>query len=151
MITRLEEINPIRLNQINNSMFFRKTARPRTRQRVFERFRFSDPLKWITQNRFDEIERSEDNLSIRCYPVSEVFNELRLKNRDSFAFSFSQDSALYEAEKVCVVSLYRSWPLSRPPINAWRFAEIAEGEPSPEYCSVHLQILVLHPPHPSAE
>ncbi len=140
MITCLEEINPIRLNQINNPMFFRKTARPRTRQSIFERFRFSDPLKWITQDRFDEIERSEGNLSIRCYPMSEVFNKLRLENRDSFAFSLSQDSALYEAEKVCVVSLYRSWPLSGPPVDVLRFAEIAEGEPSRECCSAHPQI-----------
>jgi len=109
MIARLKEINLIRLYQIYKSVFFGKPARPGAGQHIFQRLRFSNTVKWIPEDGFNQIESPQSYFTIRVHPVSKVFNEFRLENSGtSEPMILRQSSALSEAAPRFELFSYRT-------------------------------------------
>lgn len=81
MITRLEEVDPIRADQIDEAMFLGDAAGPRSRRQVLQWFRFADPHKWIAYDGLDEVEHSQRDGPICRHPEAKVLAELWMKDR----------------------------------------------------------------------
>ena len=62
-------------------MFLRNASRPAARQHEFQRFRLSDPYKWLSQDGLDEIEYSEGDSAVGVNPVPQILTELDVKYR----------------------------------------------------------------------
>lgn len=58
MIPCLEEINLVHADEVYQTVLLSKAPRPRPRCKILERFRLTEPLKWIPQNSFNKVERS---------------------------------------------------------------------------------------------
>jgi hypothetical protein len=53
MVTRLQKINSILADQVNDAMFLREAARPSTGRKMLQRLRLSDAGKRLSQNGFN--------------------------------------------------------------------------------------------------
>jgi hypothetical protein len=84
VIAGLEEADSVGANQVNDPVFLCEAARPRARWKVLERFRLADATKGVAEHRLDNTESTKRHLPVGFCPESEVFDELRLKDRQAF-------------------------------------------------------------------
>jgi hypothetical protein len=70
MVTSLEELHPFLKDSVNHSMFLGDSTRPTARQQKLQWFRFSNPTKRVTTDRFNQLKKSESNFAINFDPVS---------------------------------------------------------------------------------
>lgn len=80
VVARLQEVDSCVRDKVDDAMLLGQSTRPRSCGEVLERFRFSDAVKWIAHDRFNEIECSEGDLSVGIDPVAEVFSKFRLED-----------------------------------------------------------------------
>ena len=80
MVPRLQEIDSIVTDQIDDAVLLRQATGPDAGAKIFQRFRFADPGEGISQNRLDEVQRPQGDPSLRFHPIAQVFEKLRLKN-----------------------------------------------------------------------
>src|ERR1051325_6980647 len=80
VIARLQELDPIVRDEINDPMFLGETARPSSSGQVFERLGLADPGERIAHDRFDEIEGTERDFAVGLYPVAEILAELGMED-----------------------------------------------------------------------
>ena len=85
MVPRLEEVDTIATDKVNDAVFLRQTARPGARREVLQGLWFTDALEGIANDRLDKVKGAERDPSIRFDPVPQVFAELRVKNRCALA------------------------------------------------------------------
>jgi hypothetical protein len=57
MIPSLKEIYAFVPYEVNDTMFFGKTSRPRARHQILKRFGFPDATEWIAHYRLNKIKR----------------------------------------------------------------------------------------------
>ena len=79
MISGLQEVDTIGTYEINNSMLLSQSPRPGAGSKIFQRLGLSDATEWITQDRFNQVERPQRNLSLRLNPITQVLPKLRMK------------------------------------------------------------------------
>jgi hypothetical protein len=118
VIPRLEKVDPVVADEINDAVFLCQPARLGSGSQVLERLGLSDPGKRIAKNRHDQVQCPKRDLSIGLDPVLEIFSELRLKNGGA-------------ARRA--VALLIAPSQVRSPVGAWRPAEARPGvcEPAP--------------------
>jgi hypothetical protein len=80
MISGLEKINLVVMDEINDPVFLGNSSRPQTRSQIFDGLGFPNSLKRIVHNSFDQFQNSQGNFAIRCNPKLQVFSEFRLKD-----------------------------------------------------------------------
>jgi hypothetical protein len=80
VIPALQEVDPGILDKIDDSMFLCNAPGPDPWGKVFERFRFPDALKWISQRFLDDPNDPQSSFSVGADPMTKVFQEFRLKN-----------------------------------------------------------------------
>ena len=80
MIARLEKINALVADGIDNSMFACQTARPGIAIKVFEWFWFANPSERISQNRFHKRHNAKGYLAIRLNPIVQVCTKFWMEN-----------------------------------------------------------------------
>ncbi len=68
MIAGLYKIYPLMSDNIYKPMFLGDPSRPNAGAQKFERFGFSDALKWFSNYRFDELENSKRGFTVRFHP-----------------------------------------------------------------------------------
>jgi hypothetical protein len=78
---RLEEVDPIVRNTVDDPMFLREAARPDAGSQIFEGLRSAYSREWIPEDCFDKIKRPKRNPSVCLDPISQVFDELGLEDR----------------------------------------------------------------------
>jgi hypothetical protein len=83
VITSLQEIDAIVLDEIDDPVLLREAPRPRTCGEIFERLRFSNSVERIAKDRFYHIERAQRDTAIRFDPMAKVFAKLRLIDGDA--------------------------------------------------------------------
>lgn len=84
--SRLKKINAIGHNAIHEPVFLRDAAAPEAGQLVPKRLRFSDSLKWVSDDCFDELENFQHTLPIVLHPPGKVFPKLRKEVNPWFSF-----------------------------------------------------------------
>jgi len=62
-------------------MLLSVAPRPCAGSKVFQRFRFSNTRKGVSENVLDEVKRPQRNATVRLHPAAQVFSELRVKYR----------------------------------------------------------------------
>src|SRR5437764_358906 len=85
MVPRLEEVDTIATDKVDDAVFLRQTARPGARREVLQGLWFTDALEGIANDRLDKVKGEERDPSIRFDPVPQVLAELRVKNRFALA------------------------------------------------------------------
>jgi hypothetical protein len=85
VIARLEEIDPIFMDDIDDPVLLGQPPRPRTREDVLQRLGFADAGERISQNGLDEVQSPQSDSAINLDPVPEIFPKLRLKDGDPLA------------------------------------------------------------------
>jgi len=79
MVTRLQKINSILADQVNNAMLLREAARPCTGRKMLQWLRLSDAGKRFSQNGFNQIKSPKCRLSVRFDPITKIFPKLGMK------------------------------------------------------------------------
>lgn len=72
MVPRLQEIDAVAADQIDDAVLLGKAAGPDAGGKVFQRFRLADPGKGIAQNRFHDDQGAQGNSSFRGQPMAQV-------------------------------------------------------------------------------
>ena len=85
MVPRLEAVERLATDEVDDAVFLRQTARPGARRELLQGLWFTDALEGIANDRLDKVKGAERDPSIRFYPVPQVFAELRVKNRFALA------------------------------------------------------------------
>src|SRR4030042_1932516 len=79
VIPRLEKVDAVVADQVNNAVLLRQAAGPHAGGKIFQGFWLADPGKGIAQDRLDDGKRPQRDLSIGFHPVAQVLPELRLE------------------------------------------------------------------------
>jgi len=69
MVTGLHEINPVVPDNIYKPMFLSNSARPNTWPKKFKGLRFTNALKRVSHDGFDQLKNTKSRLSVSLYPV----------------------------------------------------------------------------------
>ena len=85
VVTGLEKVDPIILNEVNDSVFLGKSARPCFGGKILKRFRLTYAGERITHNGFHQFECTQRNLPICSNPILQVLAELFLKYGVAFS------------------------------------------------------------------
>lgn len=93
MIAALEEQDPIREHEVDESMFLAEAAGPGARQDVFQRLRFAEPREWVPEARIDKVKNLESDFAVRLHPVPEIVPELRLKDCKALRLAWTGHSS----------------------------------------------------------
>lgn len=80
MISRLQEIDSVATNQIDEPVFLREAPRPDPLGEVFQRLGLSNPFKRAAHDRFDQIEDPQCHPPIHVDPEPQVVEKFRMKN-----------------------------------------------------------------------
>src|SRR5213593_4564683 len=83
MIACLQEVDPVRADEIDDAMFLRQAAGPGSRGEELQRLRPPDPGKGLAHDGLDQIERPERDLAVRIDPVPKILAELWVKDGES--------------------------------------------------------------------
>jgi len=75
VIPRLQELDPIVLHSIEDTVFFGNSTRPSSCTFVFEGFRFAYADEWFANYGVHQIEDLEEQFSVILSPVTKVFAE----------------------------------------------------------------------------
>jgi len=59
VVSGLEEVDAVLTDKVDDTVFLGKPARPHARSDIFERFRFTNPLKGVAQDGFYQIKGSQ--------------------------------------------------------------------------------------------
>jgi len=81
MVPRLQEIDAVVADQIDDAVLLGQTAGPDAGGKVFQRFRLADSGKGVAQNRFHNDQGAQGNLSFRGHPMAQVLDKFRLEDR----------------------------------------------------------------------
>ena len=81
MIARLEEVDAVVPNEVDDAVLLGEAARPRSGCYVLQGLRLANPDEGVAENRLYEIQTPEGDPTIGLHPVSKVLSELRLKDR----------------------------------------------------------------------
>ena len=82
VIPRLQEVDAIVADEVDDPVLGREPATPHVRPEVFQRFRLADPTERVAHDRLDDRQRAAGRARIRLDPPREVVAELRLEDRD---------------------------------------------------------------------
>jgi len=85
VVARLEELDPVREDLVDETICLVDAAGPYAATEVLEMLGFADAALRIAERGFHEIEDSQGSLAVRVDPVAEVFEELGLEDRFSLA------------------------------------------------------------------
>ena len=88
MVARLQEVNRILLDQIDDSVLVSQPSRPHVRAQSLERFGLSNTDERIAEDRLNKIEQPQCELAVRSHKVDEIVEKLWLKHRDAVAAGF---------------------------------------------------------------
>src|SRR5947199_5444902 len=83
VIPRLQEVDAIVADEVDDPVLGREPATPHVRPEVFQRFRLADPTERVAHDRLDDRQRAAGRARISRDPPREVVAELRLEDRDS--------------------------------------------------------------------
>lgn len=92
VISSLQEIDRLVSDAIYQAVFLSHTTRPAPGKHIFQRFRLSGTLGWISHDRLDQIEYSDRDTALGFHPKPEVLEEFRLKYGDAPKLSHHQAS-----------------------------------------------------------
>ena len=81
VIPRLQEIYPAFTDQIHNTMLLGQAPGPSPSGEMLERFGFANTTKRVTENRFDQRQRTESGPPIGLDPIAQVLAKLWMKDR----------------------------------------------------------------------
>lgn len=81
MVARLQKIDPIPADEVDEPVFLREPAGPGTGREVFERFRLADTLKRVAEYCLYQVQRSQSGLPIGHHPISKILPEFGVKDR----------------------------------------------------------------------
>ena len=82
VIPRLQEVDAIVADEVDDPVLGREPATPHVRPEVFQRFRLADPTERVAHDRLDDRQRAAGRARISLDPPREVVAELRLEDRD---------------------------------------------------------------------
>lgn len=80
MIARLEEIDPLGADEIDEAVFLSQATGPGARGKILEGFRFAEAGEGIPHNCFNECESPQRYLPVGSYPVTKIFAKFRLED-----------------------------------------------------------------------
>ena len=80
MIAGLQEIDDLGGHPVDDPMLLGEPSRPGSPKEMLEWFRFPNPRKRITQDRFNQIEEAKRGLPVRLDPEPEVIEKFGLKD-----------------------------------------------------------------------
>jgi hypothetical protein len=81
VIPCLKEIYPAFTDQIHDTVLLGQPPGPSPSGEMLEWFRFANTTKWVTQNRFDQRQRTESGPPIGLDPIAQVLAKLWMKDR----------------------------------------------------------------------
>lgn len=84
VISRLQKINTVVPDKIDDAMFLCQAPRPTAWSKILKWFRLANAFKRFPQNCLDQFESAQGKLSIGFNPVAQVFDEFGLENRITF-------------------------------------------------------------------
>ena len=70
MVPGLKKIDALSAHGVDQPMLFGDPPRPRPREYVFQRLRFTDALERIPHNRLHQVENPKPHATIRLHPVT---------------------------------------------------------------------------------
>ena len=82
VIPRLQEVDAIVADEVDDPVLGRESATPHVRPEVFQKFRLADPSERVAHDRLDDRERAAGRARISLDPPRQVVAELRLEDRD---------------------------------------------------------------------
>jgi hypothetical protein len=82
----LQELDPIRFDQIDAAVFLCDAARPNVRAEIFQRLWMTDTFERIAQRGLDEFEQPLGRASFGVHPITQIFQELWLEHRQVLGF-----------------------------------------------------------------
>jgi hypothetical protein len=94
MVSRLQKVNLIVPNQVNDTVFLRQPSGPGAWGKILERFGFADSNKRVAQNGLDQVKHPDRQLAVSFHPETQVFDKLRLEHHLSCLFTQDQPHAV---------------------------------------------------------
>lgn len=82
MKARLEEIDPVFMDDIDDPVLLGQPPGPRAREDMLQRLGLADAVEGIPQNGLDEVQSPQGYSAINLDPMPEIFPKLRLKDGD---------------------------------------------------------------------
>lgn len=80
MIPGLEKVDPVVRDEVDHAMFLGQASRPGAGKDMFQGLGLPDPREWLSQNRLDELEQAQGDLSIVLDPELQILTKLRMKD-----------------------------------------------------------------------
>ncbi len=87
MVSRLKEMNPVFLHQIDQTMFLRDAPGPNARTQSLQRLGFTFPAKRIPHYRLDQTKDPQGYLAVLFNPINKIIPKVRFKDRESHGAS----------------------------------------------------------------
>ena len=79
MIPRLDEVDLLLFDQVDDAVFLRQPARPCPGRKVFQMLRLANPSKRVSQSVFDYVQSPKRSLAINLNPIAQIFDEFRME------------------------------------------------------------------------
>jgi hypothetical protein len=84
VVTRLDKVNSVICNSVNQPVFLGNSPGPASGQLIPKRLRFSDSFEGISQHGFRQIEQLDRNATVNLHPIPQILPEPGLEDGDPF-------------------------------------------------------------------
>lgn len=155
MIPRLDEVDLVLFDQVDDAVLLRQTTGPRPSRKILQMLRLADSRERVPQSVFHHVEGAKRSLAISLNPVAQVLNELWMEDRAPGAFRlpwcclpFTQGPTRGEALSQKKASSPPSAPEPGRSEVSQRSWETATDEPSRQDWPVPLLTPAPHLLHP---
>ena len=81
MIARLDEVDLLLFDQVDDAVFLRQPTGPCPGRKVFQMLRLANPSKRVSQSVFHYVQSPKRSLAINLDPVAQILDELRMEYR----------------------------------------------------------------------
>ena len=79
VIPRLDEVDLLLFDQVDDAVFLRQPTRPCSSRKVFQVLRLTKPGERVSQSVFHYIKGPKRGLAINLNPIAQILDELRME------------------------------------------------------------------------